>query len=378
MAEGADRQDAQKLNLEVNLDLAKGSIKSLKDELRKLNIRFDSLVPNEAKIQAYEGNINVASQEYLEILKKFNQTNMAYSSSGQIKQIEMAMPGSPQPSKKMLLVAVSGVGSFVLCLLVLFILFYLDNSIQIAEELANKTNIPVLGFLPIINDAPLLSLNQLWELGNLDPRTKEFKNQLRSVRFEIEQEMAGAKLLVVTSLNSLEGKTFLAMSLASAYIMVNKKVLLIDGNFNDSAITQLAKPASYIEDVFNNRAYVPRPGYSNDVTILGNRGMDISLFEISTEESVKQKLEEIKEIFDVIIVESSSLNTLNQSKEWISVADKVISVFEANKTITPEEKLFIAYLKSLNQKFLGWVLNKSTNEFGGTRNNKRFFRKNNR
>ncbi len=348
---------SQRINLEVNRDLAQSGIKSLQKELRQLNSRFDSLVPKEAVITTYEGKISIAGQEYADVQKKYNQANMSFNGNSQVKQIEMAMPGTKQPSKKMLLVAVSGIGSLVLCLLVLFILFYLDNSIKYADELANKTNLRVLGFLPFINHSSLLDLNQLWDLNNTDPIDKHFRNQLRSVRYETELCMEGNHLLTVTSLSGGEGKTFLAMCLASAYTMVNKKVLLIDGNFTDNAITRLTNPSYYIEDFLNSRTNIPYPGEDTDITIIGNRGNDISLFEINTELVITQKIQQLKDAFDIIIVESPALDTMNQSKEWVTVSDKVTAVFEVNKIIKGEKKILTGYLKSLDTKFVGWVMN---------------------
>lgn len=288
----------------------------------------------------------------------------------------MAMPGESQPSKKMLMVAISGVGSFAVMILILFILFYLDDSIQFTEELANKTNFAVLGFLPLIHNSSLLNLNQLWEYDNGEPENKFFKNQLRSVRFETDEVLGNCQMLTVTSLGHGEGKTFLSMSLASAYIMVNKKVLLIDGNFGDPAITRLTKTNDYIEDYLTDKSSMPRPSYDNDVTILGNKGMDTSLFEISNEKDIRQKIENLKYNFDIIIIEASPLNSLNLAKEWVSVSEKVVAVFEANKTITKLEQQFLAYLKSQNDKFLGWVFNKARNMDTAAKKGKGLFRKN--
>ncbi|MBC7553564.1 MAG: lipopolysaccharide biosynthesis protein [Taibaiella sp.] len=365
----------QKMNLEINRDLARSSVKSLQDEYNNLNKRLNSLVPYEAVIQSYEGNINVASQEYIEILKKYNQTNLAYNSSVQLKQIEMAMPNPPLPSKKMLLVAISGVGSFVFCILILFVLFYIDDSIQYAGELANKTNFTVLGLLPFIRNTALLNLNKLWEYDNADTENRDFKNYLRSLRFETADMMQGAHTLVVTSLNNNEGKSFVAMSLANAFIMVNKRVLLIDGNFNNPAITAMTGADEYLEDYFTDKLYQPHRNYDNDVTVLGNRGLDISLFEIAAEDVILSKINELKRSFDIIIIESSGLNTLNQSKEWINMADKVVAVFECNKSISAAEKPYLAYLKTLGDKFVGWVLNKADNNTGQSKTKKKWFEK---
>lgn len=352
----------QRVSLELNRDLAQGSIQSYQRELAKLKKRFDTLVPKEAVLQNYENNINLAGQEYVEIQKKYNQATMAYNGGKQVKQIEMAMPGTKQPSKKMLLVLVSGIGSFILCLMVLFVLFYLDNSIQFERELANKTNLRVLGTLPFIDHSSLLDLNQLWATDNDNDTDKNFRNMLRSVRYESEVCMEDDHLLAVTSLADGEGKTFLSMCLASAYTMVNKKVLLIDGNFTDNSITRIAQPQYFIEDFLNSRTSIPYPDEHTDITIIGNKGMDISLFEINTEAVIRQKLQQLKEAFDIIIVEASSLDTMNQAKEWITVSDKVIAPFESTKTISRDQKQSIEYLKKLNNKFIGWVMNKQTDK----------------
>jgi Mrp family chromosome partitioning ATPase len=342
--------------------------------LRKLNTRFDSLVPKEAAINTYEGNISVASQEYVEIQKKYNQATMAFNSSSQVKQIEMAMPGNKLPSKKILLVLVSGIGSLVICLLVIFLLFYLDNSLKYVDELSNKTNLPVLGTLPYIVHSSLLNLNELWAPDNDSTIDREFRNQLRSVRFETENCMEGNHMLVVTSLGEGEGKTFLSMCLASAYTMVNKKVLLIDGNFNNNTITALTEPAYLIEDFLTGRTNIPYPGEETDITIIGNKGQDISLFEINTEAIIRQKIQQLKDAFDIIIVESPALDTMNQAKEWITVTDKVIASFEANKVISGEKKIHVGYLKSLNNKYLGWVMNRLTEDEDTPKSGKRFFK----
>lgn len=365
----------QRMTLEVNNAMAQASIKTLQTELTKQKRRFDSLVPNEAVIQGYEGAISAASKEYQDVQWKYNQASMAFNNGQQVKQIEMAMPGNKLPSKKTLLVLVAGIGSVVLCLLVFFVLFYIDNSIKFASELANKTNFRVLGVLPFIRHSSLLDLNELWAANNQSDVDKFFRNQLRSARYETELCMEGSHMLTVTSMANGEGKTFLSMCLASAYAMVNKKVLLIDGNFTDNSISTITNPLYYIEDYLTNKTNIPYPGEATDITIIGNRGMDISLFEINTEPVIRQKIQQLKDAFDIIIVEAPSLNAMNQAKEWITVSDKVVAAFETNKALQTEQKNIIAYLRTLDTKFIGWIMNKLTSENEADNKRKRFFSK---
>jgi hypothetical protein len=67
---------SQKVQLEVNLDLAKNSVKSLQEELNKLNAKFKTLVPNEAAIQKFGleflADLKISSRRKSELLRKDN------------------------------------------------------------------------------------------------------------------------------------------------------------------------------------------------------------------------------------------------------------------------------------------------------------------
>ena len=349
----------QKLTLEVSLDLAKYSIKSLNYELIRLNKKFDKLVPFEAVIQSYESDIDVAGKEYLEILQKFNQTSMESDFSINLRQVELAVPEKAQPSKKMLLVILSGIISFVFCVAILFIIFFLDNSIKQPKELANRTEMPVLGHLNLIN-AATLDLKHLWSNANESSQMLKFKDLLRSIRFEVDQELAGGKVLVINSIRKQEGKTLFALSLSYAYTMINKRVLLIDGNFINPGISKAINSQTFINDYLNGK--IKNFGKDTDslISVLGNPGGDISLLEITSQEIIRERLNKLKVEFDVIIIEASSLDTLNKSKEWVLFADKVLTIFEANQNITAAKKQYVEYLNALDGRFIGWILNKVT------------------
>lgn len=347
----------QKLNLEIALDQARSSIDPLTSELRRLNEKFDMLVPHEALIQSYEGSVDVAGKEYLDIQNRFNQTSLESSMTVQLRQIEMAMPGPAQPSKKLLLVALAGIISFVFCLAALFVIFYLDDSIQNATELANKTNLPVLAYLPYINTS-MLDLTNLWKNGEGNRITIAFKNLLRSLRFEVEREMGNKKLLVVTSLTDGEGKTLISLGLAYAYSMVNKRVLVIDGNFDQPTISETTGANTYLEDYLKNRITLGEIVKEGKISVLGNRGGDTSIFEFCDESIVKPKLTYLRDVFDIIIIEAPSMDKLNKSREWVVLAEKVVAIYAAGTTIKNGKKQSVQYLYDLGDQFAGWALNK--------------------
>jgi succinoglycan biosynthesis transport protein ExoP len=345
----------QKLNLEIQLDISRYSINSLERKINILNNQFDRLVPKEADVQSLEMTIDIASKEYLDILNKFNQSNLESSFPTKMNVVQAGVPGLAQPSKKMLLVILSGIISFVFCLVVIFIIYFLDQSISTAQELANVTELPVLGEVNQLV-SPSLDLSGLWLNESIAIPLLTFKNQLRSLRYEIELDLKG-KILAITSISALEGKTLVALSLALAWKMTNKKILVIDGNFTNPSISKAATSKIYLEDFLQDKIDLDSNARPGSIEILSNRGGDTSLLELASKEKIFSRLAEATKIYDLIIIETAALNDKNQSKEWILFANAIVSIFESGRTITQSKKNQIAYLKETGN-FLGWIINK--------------------
>ena len=347
----------QKLTLEVSRDLAKNSISTLNEEVNRVNQKIYKLVPNEASIQAYESDIDIVSREYIELLRKYNQTSMEASFATKLKLVEVGMPGDAKPSKKMLLVAVAGGVSFVLCLLVLFILYYLDDSIKDAEQLANLTGAPVLGSLNKVN-VNQLELKKLWGSGYIPKDQQELKALLRELRFEIERELSAHSILGITSLTAGQGSSFISAHLAYAFAATNKKVLLIDGCFRNPSISSDLGSHTFLEDFL--KADVQTIPSAEAVVVMGNKGGDYSLLEVADEETISARLKKLAIEFDYIIIDMGSLQRADKSKEWILFAQKLVSVISVNTLIDRQSNLNSNYLSDLKPKYLGWVLNKTT------------------
>jgi succinoglycan biosynthesis transport protein ExoP len=345
----------QKATLEVQGDIAKSSIAPVENELRRLDNKLNELVPHEAVVQSFESGIQIAKDEYMEILAKYNQTRLESNFVTKLQQIQVAMPGVAQPSKKMLLVILSGIITFVFCLVVLFLLMFIDDSLKTPRELANATKSPVLGHLYKLSGSTI-DLKQVWE-GHANQDEQAFKDLMQSIRFEVGNDLKDDKVLIVNSLTPSAGKTFVALNLAYAYAQVNKKVLLIDGNFKQPDITNAVNPKIFIEDYLSGVVYEKSLYTHQKVVVAGNRGSEVSPLQSETEQDLRTKFDQLKAYYDVIIIETAALSNLNKAKEWIAYADKILTVFKAGKSLKENDKLNIEYLKKQPDKFIGWVLN---------------------
>ena len=353
----------EKVKMEISRDMSRSGLHNLDNQISSLNGQLQRIVPFDAAIQSYERDIEVATKEYIDVQNRYNQSSIEADVKSTLKQVETAMPGAMLPSKKLFLVLLSAVLSLVFCFVVLFIMFLLDQTIRVPTDLANASQTPVLGQLNLIS-ATNVDFKRIGSSKQSTQELQQFKNLLRSIRYEIDQEMQPSetahegKVLAITSLNPKEGKSLVAMSLASAYAMANKKVLVLDGNFENPSLTLAAADKAYLEDfLINDNLTVQSPGNSL-ISVLGTTGGEQSLLEKSSENIIRSKIELLKKNFDMVIIETEPLSLMNKAKEWIQFADNVIAVFEANQTIDQNKKIYISYLKTLGPKFIGMIMNK--------------------
>ena len=342
----------QKRSMEVSLDLARNSIRSIDRELAQLKGKYNNLVPFDAGIQGYERDAEVATKEYLEVLERFNQGNIEKSVGLRLQIAQLGLPGLPITSKRILYTSLSGISSLFLLLTTLLLIYLFDRSINNSKQLATATQSPVLGSLTNIKQ-PGMDLQLIWNNKD-DSDYTVYKDLLRSLRFEIDHQLApDENVLGITSLKPGEGKTFLSLGLAYAFAMTDKKVLLISSDFEKPKINKKELPAQFFENFLVKRE-IEREDY---ITVLNTKSNSGSLLEIQSEKTLKAGFEVLKKEFDIIIIDINSMGNSNKAKEWLLFADKNLSVFEAGKTLSDNDKDFVTFMK--NQKgFMGWVLNK--------------------
>ena len=288
-------------------------------------------------------------------------------------------PDKPESSKKLILIALSGLASFIFIIVVIVGLDFLDQSVKTGEKLSQVTKLPLVGTLNEVkvNDFELLPIFQnKGQNGDYN----QFKQNLRKVRFEIENK--GKNVILVTSTREKTGKTFFVLSLAYSFGLINKKTLIIDTNFknnqlsrlflkknpNDQAIiksnpfpTRLLNANNQNGDAENQQEqfqqYIYKTGLK-DVDVIGSKQGDNSPSEIFADKRFDVFLEQFSKVYDYILLEGAALNQYPDAKELVSYCNGVITIFSANTVITQLDKESIDFMKNLNGKLIGSILNK--------------------
>jgi hypothetical protein len=124
----------------------------------------------------------------------------------------------------------------------------------------------------------------------------------------------------------------------------------------------MVEPQMMLEAFLNEEQSLPDFRPAGEIMVMGNSGGDTSLLEISPADNIQSKMDLLKEAFDVIIIDAPGLSRFNKSKEWVRFSEKIVTVYESGHTISFKNKQDVLYLKSLDNKFVGWILNKEDNE----------------
>jgi len=344
----------QRTTLQIALDQAKGSINSINKELAQVKAQYNSMVPFDAGIQNYERDAEAATKDYMAALDQYNQTKTTQYIGPKLNISQLGLIGKPEPSKKWLFLALSGIASFFLCFIAVVVLFFLDNSINNADQLVKATNYPVLGSINLIPFSGK-TIKSVWNESGAD--NAPFKNSLRSLRLEVSNsiEHDDTKIIGITSIMAGEGKSFVSSSLAYAFAMTGKRVLLVGGE------NELIESNNVKELMVRNNfvTFLEKREFQADdlITVVNKTDNNTSLLEIQSSDNLRAGFKMLKKEFDIVIVDINSLQEANVAKEWLQFTEKNIAVFEAGKTITDKEKNLLRYLKE-HQGFIGWVVNK--------------------
>lgn len=345
----------QRSALEVAMDQAKGSIASIDRELSQLKAKYNTMVPFDAGIQNYERDADLATKDYMDALNRYNQTRTEQNIGLKLNVAQVGLIGTPEPSKRLIYIALSGVASFSLCFIAVVGLFFLDHTINNSKQLISATGLPVIGNLSYVNIGDS-SIKTIWNDTDT-PNFIAYKNLLRSLRLEITTRMEEDKsqILGITSLASGEGKSFIASSLAHAFAMTGKKVLLIGGE--TARIESANTKELAIRDNFET-FLIKRVIHTDDlITVLNKNDNNTSLLEIQSSKNLKSGFEVLRKEFDLIIIDINSLLDINIAKEWLLFTEKNLAVFEVGKALSDTDKELLVYLKE-QPGFMGWVLNK--------------------
>ena len=205
---------------------------------------------------------------------------------------------------------------------------------------------------------------RLFTLKNPNSVVSEAYRTLRTnIQFTNIDENMDA--IVITSSGPGEGKTTTTCNLAISMAMSEKDILLIDcdmrkprvhrnfGISNLEGLTSILMGEKNVEDVIYK-------GYdeTKTLTILPSGPIPPNPSELVGSSRMRRFLKEMRERFDMILIDSPPLNLVTDAAILSTLVDGTIMVLQAGKTQVPAAVYCRDQLDKVNANLIGVVMNK--------------------
>ena len=239
-----------------------------------------------------------------------------------------------------------------------------DNKVKSAKKVISKNKLTFLGSMPInIPNKGLLIENN--SKGSISSYVKEIRNNILD---ELKE-----KVFCIISCNKAEGKSLVANNIALSLARINKKTLLIDANLRKTSdkssvfyieegeglsdYIREIKEDNKLENLKKARKYIKQTQIPN-LYVLQNGTLTMNSTEIINSKKMKILLNLFKEMFDIILIDGTSLFDEYDCIDIAQLSNESILIVEKGKTKYEEIEELERHFEEKGIKILGFILNK--------------------
>ena len=209
----------------------------------------------------------------------------------------------------------------------------LNQKIFDKETVEMITNVPILGVIRTFPGTIDKNSSQILSLSN--PKSM-FSESVRSVRTNLSFIASDikSKMICVTSEVSGEGKSFMVINLASTLSLINKRVVVIDGDLRKSKLhhTFRLKNDWGLTSYLTNQCDVDKiihPTHVENLYFIPAGPMPPNPSELLYSERMRQLMSELKERFDYVLVDTAPIGLVSDAIPLVRTSDVNIFVLRS-------------------------------------------------
>jgi capsular exopolysaccharide synthesis family protein len=327
-------------------------------QIRTINAQATALPGTERQLLGIERKFKLNDELYTFLLEKRSIAQIQKASN--LPDNEVIDPAvsdaHPVSPKKLLIYVLAILAGFGLPLLWIWFFDAFNNTLKDDEDLKKITDIPIAGYIPHC----LLKKNT----AVFEKPDSYLSDAFRSVRSKMKYFTKENKtpVILITSSMRDEGKTFVAINLASVYSLMGKKTVLIDFDLrrpkinNNFAIGNTQGVSTWLtgEDQLEN--IIKKTSYEN-LFIIPAGPVPQNPSELMAIEKTDELIRLLREKYDCIIIDSSPIGTVSDTGHLASLADTCILILRRNITLKYLLENTISDIKISDIKSLCLVIN---------------------
>jgi capsular exopolysaccharide synthesis family protein len=317
----------------------------------------------EARLLEFQRKFELSENLYLFLLQRREEASISYESTlPNTRVINYANTNLIPVSPKRNLIFL---GSIILGLFVpfgiLYVLKLLDNKIYTREDLEKiSRDIQLLGEVPFVE-----------ELDSIGDSRGVFAESSRIIRSNINYKIDSAKncnVILCTSSIKGEGKSVTAVNLTSTYVAADKKVLLIGGDLRNPQLHNvfnvdrkstgkglsniIVDKSSSIDDYI-----IKQKVFGKEFDVLYSGIIPPNPAELLGSDNFKKLLNDLKSLYDYIIIDSAPLMLVSDTFELIKYSDIVVYTIRSGHTHRNIIPFILSLIEDKKVDNIGFVLN---------------------
>jgi len=251
-----------------------------------------------------------------------------------------------------------------------FLIELLNDLVRTPRDVVRYLHIPLLGVIPDASedeqarDVDLCHVVRQAPYSIVSESYRRFRTNLKL------SGLAQSKVLLITSGMAEDGKTSVAVNLATAFVAENKKVLLIDANFRRPTLhtifpkPEAPAPPQKREDFGLSSLLTGRCGYQDVIRTSGIEGLWLidsgplpsNPAELLGSSQMEELIKLQRESYDYVIVDGPPVLLVSDAKVLAKLVDGTVLVFNAGATRRGAAQRTIREMKEVNTTIAGCVL----------------------
>ena len=342
-------------SLRQNLD----DLAKRRSDLEKDFVGLPSKRTEYTKTQRY---YSLYEEFYLSLMK--NKAEFELAQAGTVTNFKIlspaTTPSSPISPNKPLIYGIGLVAALLLSFFLIGISYLLNNKISNTQQLERSTNLPVIGSIPLYRKSREFSTRLVVDKNPKSEITEAF----RAIRSNLEfLHLNGKKTIIsITSTVSGEGKTFIAVNLGGIISMLNNKVVLLDLDMRKPKIQKVFYDQEITHGI--STILIDKHGVKECIknTDLENldyipSGIPPNPSELVHSDIFDRMIEELKSIYDVIIIDTPPVGLVTDGIIAMKKADIPLYIFRADFSKKNFVKGIGKFIRAQKVKNLSLILN---------------------
>jgi len=342
----------------------KAKLQVMNKRNREFGQEYAKYAPAGANLKKIERQINVAEQEYLEILHGLNLAKLKFQDtqlSSNLKAVDPPyFPLKPTPSKRKIVIIATIVLSFILLLGSLLVMEFFDNTLKNVTLAEDKLKIPALGML-----SKVFKTNGKLDLISIQDRLMELVIQNLNHALKTQQTSNGTKIITILSTQKNEGKTVIATNIAKKLKYAGKSLVVL----NHSDISKPRTSSQQFPLLSLLLGYQdPRIDYDHPFLVNPSDYLDAAeylKYEVDREFYDSDSYNELtikgtgipEKPLDYVIIELPNVLDTNYPADLIVASDLVVLVCRSNRLWSKADENLLNNIKELTPSKLQFIIN---------------------